>query len=616
MRKNGDQPVDLQTEAQFAGRVTYESDKNHHNLTIKDLRESDSAEFSFMFTTNQPGGGAAGSPGVTLTVTALQVVVTKPSPRLYPSWAELKCWSRCNLPTDHFVWYKNGRKIYENQFEVRQYFKYEDSMSCARKSYEKFPSPSVCILRPNCNRVTYSDRAICALSGQTVDISCSYSSRDHVVSLFWFKPNPRLQLDPDDLNNDPQYAGRIEVLEPERGRSVLRINELKESDSAEYQFKFKTKGFEWRSSLPGTTLTVTALQVEVTRIIMVHQSHTEAELMCRSSCGPAGHLSFVWFKNGKKILTQQTSTYTDNFYPGDVVSCTFQGHEDNCSPSVYPSKLPALFVSPSGEIVEGGSVTLTCRIDGDPAVTTTLSKDNRTLLLGPAGTHNFTSISSNDRGLYHCRSQDQHSVYLFIDVQYAPKLPLVSVSFSGGIVEGSSVSLTCSSDANPVANYTWHKEEEELPKASGEIFTITDFRPEHSGGYYCEAQNSRGRRKSTVHRLSVASSWKLPVALSITAVFLGFVLLFLILWFRRERSSKQQSERSEAIRQEDDLQYASVQFTVKREDPVYSNFNPTQLHRQEEENVVYATPRCSSAPGTSCEDASALYGNVNKGFRE
>ena len=85
-----------------------------------------------------------------------------------------------------------------------------------------------------------------------------------------------------------------------------------------------------------------------------------------------------------------------------------------------------------------------------------------------------------------------------------PKNTSVSVSPSAEIVEGSSVTLTCSSDANPAANYTWYKENEDSPKASGQIFTITDFRAEHSGNYYCEAQNRRGRQNSTLHLTVVA----------------------------------------------------------------------------------------------------------------
>ena len=66
-------------------------------------------------------------------------------------------------------------------------------------------------------------------------------------------------------------------------------------------------------------------------------------------------------------------------------------------------------------------------------------------------------------------------------------------------MEGSSVTLTCSSDANPAANYTWYKEDEDSPKASGQIFTITDITAEHGGNYQCEAQNTHGRSEASLH---------------------------------------------------------------------------------------------------------------------
>ncbi|KAL7404568.1 hypothetical protein ABVT39_016470 [Epinephelus coioides] len=247
----------------------------------------------------------------------------------------------------------------------------------------------------------------------------------YVDSKFWFGPERKGQWQnasqPEDLSKDSQFAGRVQVIDTEGGRSTLRITDLRESDSAEYHFKFTTPSFEWRSSLPGTTLTVTALQVQVTRITVYH-SYTKAELKCHSSCSPAGRLSYVWFKNKVEIRWEHTSSYKARFGLSDNVSCAIRGHEEFPSPSVYAPKLPSVSVSPSAEIVEGSSVT-----------------------------------------------------------------------------------LTCSSDANPAAKYTWYKEDEDSPNASGQIFTITDIRAEHSGNYYCEAKNSRGRHNSTFNPIIVSS---------------------------------------------------------------------------------------------------------------
>uniref|UniRef100_A0A8C9XDX4 Ig-like domain-containing protein n=1 Tax=Sander lucioperca TaxID=283035 RepID=A0A8C9XDX4_SANLU len=201
-------------------------------------------------------------------------------------------------------------------------------------------------------------------------------------------------------------------------------------------------------------------------------------------------------------------------------------------------KRPSVSVSPSAEIVEGSSVTLTCSSDANPAANYTWYKGNQTLLQGSERRYNFSSVSSEDRGNYYCKSENQYgqinSSSLFIDVQFLQNP-------SAEIVEGSSVTLTCSSDANPAANYTWYKENEDSPKASGQIFTITDFRAEHSGNYYCEAQNRRGCQNSTLHLTVVAvvclfmyygflGSWKLIASATVPAISLAIIFISLFLW--------------------------------------------------------------------------------------
>uniref|UniRef100_A0A4W5K9D7 B-cell receptor CD22 first Ig-like domain-containing protein n=1 Tax=Hucho hucho TaxID=62062 RepID=A0A4W5K9D7_9TELE len=59
-------PVSLSDDPVYKGRVAYRSDKkNSHTLTIRDLRESDSATYMFRFITDQTVGKYTGDPGVT-----------------------------------------------------------------------------------------------------------------------------------------------------------------------------------------------------------------------------------------------------------------------------------------------------------------------------------------------------------------------------------------------------------------------------------------------------------------------------------------------------------------------------------------------------------------------
>uniref|UniRef100_A0AAZ1Y1V1 Ig-like domain-containing protein n=1 Tax=Oreochromis aureus TaxID=47969 RepID=A0AAZ1Y1V1_OREAU len=725
---NDNNPEDLKTDPVYAGRVSYSTQRKSCTLTIRDLRESDSAVYKFRFETDQKH--FTGLPGVTLNVTALQVHVDTSS---YPDWGTLICQSSCRLhDRPSYIWYKNGQKIstQSGQYWYSRYLNPSDSYSCAVRGHEASTSPSVCVRGDSCNRVNYSNRSICAVKGSSVDISSTYNSYESPIqSTSWFRSGHGSE----DLREDSQYAGRVEVIETERGRSTLRIRDLTESDSAEYHFKFNTQSFEWGSSLPGTTLTVTVPQVKVSRIISVHESQTEAELKCESSCSPAGRLSYVWFKNGQKNTTQQTSTYTDYFYPGDNISCAFTGYEDYCSPPVYapkfasvlvlnnsheimegssvnltcssdanpaanytwykdnkpisteqqlifssiqssdsgeyhctaknelgqrPSevifinvkyapKLASVSVSPSAGIVEGRSVNLTCSSDANPAANYTWYKENKSLFHGPVGMYHLSSLSSEDSGKYSCKAENLYgpaqSVTLYIDVEYPPKLPSVSVSPSAEIVEGSSVTLTCSSDANPAANYTWYKEDEDSAKASGHNFTITDFRPEHIGSYYCVAQNTRGCRNSTLQLIVTASSVKSAAIASMTIFFLAIIILSAVIFIRKTRplkvifskerpnsiaqknaSPEHDGPSAPAAEQQDDLCYASVSFSKSQEDPLYSNIMPTKPKGQNEEDeeegggdVEYSLVKfINGAQGLrgdqAVEDSSALYSTVRK----
>ncbi|MBN3318943.1 CD22 protein, partial [Atractosteus spatula] len=95
--------------------------------------------------------------------------------------------------------------------------------------------------------------------------------------------------------------------------------------------------------------------------------------------------------------------------------------------------------------------------------------------------------------------------YVGLCLPDAPKSTSVSISPSGEIAEGSSVTLTCSSSANPlVKNYTWFKINGTGPLYKGPNYTIINISSADSGQYYCEAQNEIGALNSTAVNLTVA----------------------------------------------------------------------------------------------------------------
>uniref|UniRef100_A0A8K9Y7M7 Ig-like domain-containing protein n=1 Tax=Oncorhynchus mykiss TaxID=8022 RepID=A0A8K9Y7M7_ONCMY len=188
----------------------------------------------------------------------------------------------------------------------------------------------------DCNTVTYTKRTICALKGSSVDISCTYGSGyDTVTSSLWFSPKQsdrwRDKSTPEDLTTDPGYAGCVEYVgEKERGRSTLRITDLREEDSAEYKFIFNTQTSRWGYSFPGTTLTVTDLQVKVTPA----RKAGKRTLMCITTCTLTDNPTYIWYQNGHKVKEATSSLYSDYISDADSYSCAVKGHEDLHSPAV------------------------------------------------------------------------------------------------------------------------------------------------------------------------------------------------------------------------------------------------------------------------------------------
>ena len=110
--------------------------------------------------------------------------------------------------------------------------------------------------------VTYTSTQICALKGSTVDINCTYRypSRKKITDTtvketFWFTKVSNNE--PVDLRTDSEYSGRVQY-HCDKNDCTLRITDLRESDSAEYKFRFITNDPGGRfTGSPGVTLTVT-----------------------------------------------------------------------------------------------------------------------------------------------------------------------------------------------------------------------------------------------------------------------------------------------------------------------------------------------------------------------
>uniref|UniRef100_A0A8C1HM32 Zmp:0000000650 n=1 Tax=Cyprinus carpio carpio TaxID=630221 RepID=A0A8C1HM32_CYPCA len=237
-------------------------------------------------------------------------------------------------------------------------------------------------------------------------------------------------------------------------------------------------------------------------------------LICSSDANPAV-LSYTWSRESegqlKQLQTGQNLTFnrTDPTHRG-WYHCTAQNQHGSQNSSVklniqYSPKNISILAIPSSSVLEGSSVTLFCSSDANPAVIYTWSRESEGQLkqLQTGQNLTFNRTDPTHRGWYHCTAQNQHGSQnssVKLNIQYAPQSMSTLVIPSSSVLEGSSVTLICSSNANPAVIYTWSRESEGQMKQlqTGQNLTFNRTDPTHRGWYHCRAQNQHGSQNSSV----------------------------------------------------------------------------------------------------------------------
>ncbi|KAL7845261.1 hypothetical protein AOLI_G00234530 [Acnodon oligacanthus] len=293
--------------------------------------------------------------------------------------------------------------------------------------------------------VKYNQQEICALKGSTVFMNGTFTHPEGLTvnEAFW-TIDPVKGVEPTDLSKEPVYSGRVEFFTDEQKHFSLKLSDVMEKDEHQFCFRIKTNVEKERwLGQPGVQLRVTELHVEAPEEVTEGET---ADLTCNTTCSLTDP-TFIWYKNGRPLTTKA---------------------------------------------IENNQLHL-------------------------------QTVSSEDAGSYSCAvrgSQHLRSTAHSLRVRYPPKRVSVSISPSGEIVEGSSVTLTCSSDGNPpVKIYTWFKEGGTSPVGSGHTYSIINITADHTGLYYCVAQNDHGALNGTVMVTVQSSHVSLPgSSTSITAV--------------------------------------------------------------------------------------------------
>ncbi|KAL6481955.1 hypothetical protein MHYP_G00100350 [Metynnis hypsauchen] len=357
--------------------------------------------------------------------------------------------------------------------------------------------------------VNYNSKSLCALRGSALTMECTYilPSGHSVQKAFWTKELVTSASEPPDLSDDPEYRGRVLYLGDKHSDCTLRFNTVREKDQSKYYFTFTTDqpGGKYQGE-GGVDLSVTDLQVGVPERVIEGDKVT---LTCKTTCSLTVRPTVTWYRNGHRL-----SSSTDQLH--------------------------------------------------------------------------LQPVSREDAGRYHCAvlGQNLRSPEVTLNVRYGPKNVLASISPSGEIVEGSSVTLTCSCDANPpVENYTWFKEGGSSPVGSGHRYSFI-FDSKSIGWYYCLALNEHGSAKSAAmlvnSKAECSTSLYVVVGVGLCGIAAFNVVFVLMCWIKKKKRTMKENDHQNVDPNAEDDTYTALDPVSRSSDDVYNTLANVDLNAKED----------------------------------
>ncbi|XP_048051848.1 B-cell receptor CD22-like isoform X8 [Megalobrama amblycephala] len=481
----------------------------------------------------------------------------------------LSCNSDAKPPAE-ISWYKGKTFLQSGDTYSISNIKSEASGNyycSARNKYGSQSSAAVNVMYPPKSVSVSINPSGEIVSGDSVTLNCSSDSNPPALNFSWFKEGKSVG------------SGRI-----------FSISNISSDHSGEYKCRSRNKHGEKNSDTVMLNVMYPPKSVSVSispsgEIV----SGDSVTLNCSSDSKPPAEIS--WFKGGTFLGSGDTYSISNikSEASGNYYCSARNKHGSQSSAAVtvnvmYPPKSVSVSINPSGEIVSGDSVTLNCSSDSNPpALNFSWFKEGKSV--GSGRIFSISNISSDHSGEYKCRSRNKHgeknSDTVMLNVMYPPKSVSVSISPSGEIVSGDSVTLNCSSDSNPPAEISWFKEDETSAVGSGQSFSISSFNSSFSGRFYCEAQNKYGSQRSASVSLTVKGVQRaaLHTVSGIVAgcgglIFIISIIIFIMSRMRREGETEDVNQKQTADASDDT--YAALDPASRTSADIYSTIASVQ----------------------------------------
>ncbi|XP_016139818.1 B-cell receptor CD22-like [Sinocyclocheilus grahami] len=469
----------------------------------------------------------------------------------------------CAFPQTQCQWRKNGRNrvvavvLSDLQVETQQSVKERDSVTLRCKSSCSLPQQTTFIWYRNTQRLTTGTVDVNQLQLQSVrradagNYRCAVSGYEHLIS-----PPVYLKVESVDgqqdwgVNYSPSYVCAL------KGSTVKMSCALKYPRDHKIKTVFWTKPAVTDGDLPPLCL----VPENRGRVQCVRENEDNHNITLTDVTEADKHIYYCRF-----ITNIDTGKWTG--VPGAQLDVT------------------DLQVETQQSVKERDSVTLRCKSSCSLPEQTTFIwyRNTQRLTTGTVNVNQLQlqSVSRADEGNYRCAvSGYEHLISppVYLKVEYPPRNVSVSINGSGEIVEGDSVTLSCSSDSNPPAlNFSWFKENQSSAVGSGQSFSISSFNSSHSGRYYCEAQNKHGSQRSESVSVSVKEVQRAALQ-TVTGIVVGcggliFIIIIIVVFFSRK---KRRDGGTEVVSQNQDQVARSAETALTNDVPVYSVVSANQ----------------------------------------
>ncbi|XP_077383929.1 B-cell receptor CD22-like isoform X1 [Festucalex cinctus] len=236
---------------------------------------------------------------------------------------------------------------------------------------------------------------------------------------------------------------------------------------------------------------------------------TSVTLLCNTTANPQVS-AYAWYQvdagqvtplaTARKRYTIRVTEDAPSFY---CMARNAYGEQNSSVTTIdveFPPKDTLVVVEPSDTVLEGTPVVLRCQSRAKPPVYNYSWSIHGGEDLEVGDLLTLDAAQPRHSGEYRCKAKnvlgEEMSGSVQLDVQYPPKNTTVSMSPPGSILDGSAVTLSCASEANPpAANVTWYRVNagrRTLIGTGKEItFNVTKLSQDT---FYCENVNIHGTR--------------------------------------------------------------------------------------------------------------------------